>query len=210
MWLYMVAKPTSHESIITEQKDDVALGVQLLIDGENLYMKTVEYLKGRNSPSDTAAATEFILGRIADLVDYLEDTYRLRINAGYYYLTSVGEDALRSRRMLFGFQEHLRQLGIELRVIDKRNGKGGNVDPRLISEAYRLLLVEKKAPANLVLVSGDKDYEPMLVDYERQGRKVVVCFYQPVGGGASIDLLSVSGAEFIDFTNPKQSWTIPL
>jgi uncharacterized LabA/DUF88 family protein len=102
----------------------------------------------------------------------------------------------------------LRQLGIELRVIDKRNGKGGNVDPRLISEAYRLLLVEKKAPANLVLVSGDKDYEPMLVDYERQGRKVVVCFYQPVGGGASIDLLCVRGAEFIDFTNPKQSWAL--
>jgi hypothetical protein len=49
----------------------------------------------------------------------------------------------------------------------------------------------------------------MLVDYEKQGRKVIVCFYQPIGGGASIDLLTVEGAEFIDLTNPKQSWTIP-
>jgi hypothetical protein len=58
-------------------------------------------------------------------------------------------------------------------------------------------------------VIRDKDYEPMLVDYEKQGRKVAVCFYQPVGGAASIDLLSVGGAEFTDFANPKQSWTIP-
>ncbi len=65
------------------------------------------------------------------------------------------------------------------------------------------------SPASVVLVSGDKDYEALLVDYERQGRKVAVCFYQPVGGGTSIDLLTVRGAEFIDFTNPKQSWTIP-
>jgi hypothetical protein len=57
-------------------------------------------------------------------------------------------------------------------------------------------------------VIRDKDYEPMLVDYEKQGRRVAVCFCQPVDGDASIDLLSVPGAEFIDFTNPKQSWTI--
>jgi len=49
-------------------------------------------------PSDTAAVTEFILGRIADLVDYLEDRYGLQIDLGQYYLTSVGVDALRSRR----------------------------------------------------------------------------------------------------------------
>jgi hypothetical protein len=78
----------------------------------------------------------------------------------------------------------------------------------LISEAYGLLFIEKKAPSNLVLVSGDKDYETMLGDYEKQGRKVAVCFYQPVGGGASMDLLTVRGAELIDFTNPKQSWII--
>jgi len=111
--------------------------------------------------------------------------------------------------MLGGFKGQLRQLGIETVIVEKRNDKSGNVDPRLISDAYRLLLIEKKAPSDLLLVCGDKDYEPMLVDYERQGRKVAVCFYQPVGGGASIDLLSVRGAEFIDFTNPKQSWAIP-
>lgn len=94
-------------------------------------------------------------------------------------------------------------------MVEKWNGKGGNVDPRLISEAYRLLFIEKKAPSELILVGGDKDYESMLADYEKQGRKVAVCFYQPVGGGASIDLLSVRGAEFIDFTNPQQSWAIP-
>ena len=116
---------------------------------------------------------------------------------------------LRRRKMLFEFKEQLRQLGIETLVVDKRNGKGGNVDPRLISEAYRFLFIEKRAPSNLVLVSGDKDYEGMLADYEKQGRKVAVCFYQPVGGGASIDLLKVEEAEFIDFTNPNQSWTIP-
>jgi uncharacterized LabA/DUF88 family protein len=165
-------------------------------------------LNALKRPSDTAAATEFILARITDLVDYLEDTYGLRINVGYYYMTSIGQDALRSRGMLLGFQEQLRGLGIEMRVIDKRNGKGGNVDPRLISEAYRRLFVEEKAPSNLVLVSGDRDYQALLVDYERQGRKVTVCFYQPVGGGASIDLLCVSGAEFIDFTNPQQSWAM--
>lgn len=88
-------------------------------------------------------------------------------------------------------------------------GKSGKGDPRMLSEAYRLLLIERKAPANLVLVSGDRDYEPLLADYERQGRKVAVCFYQPVGGGASIDLLCFGGIEFIDFTNPNQSWTIP-
>lgn len=64
----------------------------------------------------------------------------------------------------------------------------------------------KKALANLVLVSGDRDYEALLVDYERQGRKVAICFYQPPSGGTSIDLLSVNGVEFIDFTNPQQSW----
>lgn len=194
---------------VQASENQALLGVQLLIDGENLYMRTVEYLEALKKPSDITAATEFILARITDLVDNLEDTHSLRINLGHYYLTSVAMDALQNRRMLPGFREQLRQLGIELRVIDKRNGKGGNVDPRLISEAYRLLLIEKKAPANLVLVSGDRDYEALLVDYERQGRKVAVCFYQPVGGGASIDLLCVGGIEFIDFTNPKQSWTIP-
>ena len=104
--------------------------------------------------------------------------------------------------------QQLRQLGVEMRVIDKRNGKGGNVDPRLISEAYRLLFTEKKASSNLVLVSGDKDFEPMLADYEKQGRKVAVCFYQPVGGGASVDLLTVERAEFIEFTNPNRTWRI--
>jgi hypothetical protein len=99
-------------------------------------------------------------------------------------------------------------LGIETVIVEKRNDKSGDIDLRLISEAYRLLFSEKKAPSNLVLVSGDKDYEPMLVDYEKQDRKVAVCFYQPVGGGASMDLLTVKGAEFIDFTNPKQSWAL--
>ena len=58
--------------------------------------------------------------------------------------------------MLGGFGEQLGQLGIETMVVDKWNGKAGNVDPRLISEAYRLLFIEKKAPSNLVLVSGDR------------------------------------------------------
>jgi hypothetical protein len=61
-----------------------------------------------------------------------------------------------------GFKEQLRSLGIGTVVVDKRNGKGGNVDPRLISAAYRMLLIEKRAPSMLVLVSGDKDYEPIL------------------------------------------------
>jgi uncharacterized LabA/DUF88 family protein len=108
-----------------------------------------------------------------------------------------------------GFKELLRQLDIKTLVVEKRNDKTGNVDPRLISQAYRLLFIEKNAPSNLVLVSGDKDYEPMLTDYEKQGRKVAIYFYLPGGGGASIDLLSVRGAEFIDFANPNQSWTIP-
>jgi hypothetical protein len=60
-------------------------------------------------------------------------------------------------------------LGIETLIVEKRNEKTRNIDPRLISEAYRLLFIEKKAPSNLVLVSGDKDYEPMLADYEKQG-----------------------------------------
>lgn len=110
--------------------------------------------------------------------------------------------------MLGGFKEHFRQLGIETLVVEKWNEKSGNVDPRLISQTYRLLFIERKAPSNLVLASGDKDYEPMLVDYEKQGRRVSVCFYQPVGGGASMNL-SVAGTEFIDFANPKQSSTIP-
>jgi len=188
---------------------EVVLGIQLLIDGENLYMRTVEYLKARNRPSDTAAATEFIVAKIGDLVDSIEDRYGLQIDVGYYYMTSVGEDTLRSRRMLAGFKEQLRQDGIEMVIVEKRNDKSGNVDPRLISDAYRFLFIEKKATSNLVLVCGDKDYEPMLVDYEKQGRKVAVCFYQPVGGGASIDLLSIRGLEFIDFANPQQSWMIP-
>lgn len=33
-----------------------------------------------------------------------------------------------------------------------------------------------------MLFLGDKDYEPMLVDYEKQRRRVTVRFYQPVGG----------------------------
>ncbi len=193
----------------TLQNNNVSLGIQLLIDAENLYIRTVEYLTGRNMLSDTAAATEFILARLGELVDYIEDRDGLRIQVGYYYMTSVGVDALRSRRLLGGFKEQLRQLSIEMVIVEKRNDKSGNVDPRLISDAYRLLFIEKKAPSNLFLVCGDKDYEQMLVDYEKQGRKVAVCFYQPVGGGASIDLLTVNGAEFLDFTNPKQSWTIP-
>ncbi len=189
--------------------DQTPVGMQLLIDGENLYIKTVEYLKAKNMLSDTTAATEFILGKLGELVDYLEDRDGLRIRVGYYYMTSVGVDALLSRRMLGGFKEQLRQLAIETVIVEKRNDKSGNIDPRLISEAYRLLFTEKKAPSNLVLVSGDKDYEPLLVDYEKQDRKVAVCFYRPVGGGASMDLLTVEGTEFIDFTNPKQSWIIP-
>jgi hypothetical protein len=91
-------------------------------------------------------------------------------------------------------------------IVEKRNDKSGNVDPRLISDAYRLLFIEKKAPTDLFLVCGDKHYELMLVDYVKQGRKVAVCFNQPVGGGASIDSLTVSGLEFIDFVNSQQSW----
>ncbi len=179
------------------------------IDGENLYMSTVEYLKAQKRPSDTAVATDFILAKLGEIVDYIEDRDDLRIHVGYYYITSVGVDALRSRKMLVGFMEQLWQSGIETVVVEKRNDKSGNVNPRLISAAYGLLS-EKSAPSNLVLVSGDKDYEPMLAAYEKQGREVAVCFYEPVGGGASIDLLSVSVAEFIDFTNPQQSWTISL
>jgi uncharacterized LabA/DUF88 family protein len=159
-------------------------------------------------PSDTAAS-EYILANLGELVDYIEDQDGLRIRLGYCYMTSVGVDALRSRRMLGGFKELLRQLGIETVIVEKRNDKSGNVDPRLMSDAYRLLFIEKKAPSHLVLVCGDKDYEPMLVDYEKLNRKVVVCFYQPVGGGASVNLLSIKGLEFIDFTNPQQSWAIP-
>lgn len=171
-------------------------------------MATAEYLQAQKRPSDTAAATDFILAKLGEFVDYTEDRDVIPIQVGYYYMTSVGEDALRSRRMLEALKERLRQLGIETLVVEKWNGKSGNVDPRLISEAYRLLFIEKKAPSNLVLVSGDKDYEPMLVDHEKQGRKIAICFYLP-GGGASIDLLTLRGTEFIDFTNPKQSWTIP-
>jgi hypothetical protein len=36
----------------------------------------------------------------------------------------------------------------------------------------------------------------------------LMAFRELVGSGASIDLLSVRGAEFIDFANPKQSWPI--
>ncbi len=93
--------------------------------------------------------------------------------------------------------------------MEKRNDKSGNVDPRLISDAYGLLFIEKKAPSDLILVSGDKDYEPMLAHYKKQGRKVTICFYLPIGGGASIDLLTVNGTTFVEFANPKQSWTIP-
>jgi len=98
-------------------------------------MATVEYLKARTRPSDTATTTDFILFKMGELVDYSEDVYHLRTYAGYYYMTRAGEEALRSRRMLGGFKEQLRQLGIETLVVEKWNGKGGNVDPRLISQA---------------------------------------------------------------------------
>lgn len=124
-------------------------------------------------------------------------------------MTSVGVDALRSRKMLGGFKEQLRELRIEIVIVEKRNDKSGNIDPRLISDTYRLLLIEKKAPSHLVLVCGDKDYEQVLVDYVGQGRKVCASFYQPVNGGASVDLLGVRGLEFIDFANPQQSWMVP-
>jgi hypothetical protein len=189
--------------------DEVPLGVQLRVDGENLYIKTVAYLKAKNMPSDTAAATEFIAVKLSELVDSIEDRDGLRIEVGYYYMTSVGADALRSRKMLCGFKEQLRQLGIEIVIVEKRNDKSGNVDPRLISDAYRLLLIEKRAPSHFVLVCGDKDYEQMLVDYEGQRRRVCVCFYQPVNGGASVDLLSIRGLEFVNFANPQQSWIVP-
>lgn len=197
-------------STLSQQSSEskVPFGTQLLVDGENLYIKTVEYLKARDMPSDTAAASEYILAKLGELVDHIEDQDGLRIQVGQYYMTSVAVDALRGRRMLVGFREQLRQLGLETVVVEKRNDKSGNVDPRLISDAYRRLLIEKKAPSDLLLVCGDKDYEPMLVDYEKQGRKVAVCFYQPVGGGASVDLLSIRGLEFIDFANPRQSWIL--
>ncbi len=198
----------AQEAVNAESKE-VRMGVQLRVDGENLYMKTVEYLKAKNMPSDTAAATEFILVKLGELVDSIEDRDGLRIQVGYYYMTSVGVDALRSRKMFCGFEERLRELGIEIVIVEKRNDKSGNVDPRLISDAYRLLFVEKRAPSHLVLVCGDKDYEQMLGDYEGQGRKVCVCFYQPVNGGASVDLLSIRGLEFINFANAQQSWIIP-
>ena len=194
---------------VSAENEEVRMGVQLRVDGENLYMKTVDYLKAKNMLSDTAAATGFILGRLGELVDSIEDRNGLRIVVGYYYMTSVAVDALRSRKMLWGFKEQLRELGIEIVVVEKRNDKSGNIDPRLISDAYRLLFVEKRAPSHLVLVCGDKDYEQMLIDYVGQGRKVCVSFYQPVNGGASVDLLSVRGLEFIDFANPQQSWMVP-
>lgn len=196
------------QEAVSDENQEVRTGVQLRVDGENLYMKTVEYLKTKNMPSDTAAATEFILVKLGELVDSIEDRDGLRLEVGYYYMTSVGVDALRSRKMLGGFKEQLKEFGIEMAIVEKRNDKSGNVDPRLISDAYRLLFVEKGAPSHLVLVCGDKDYEQMLVDYEAQGRKVCVSFYQPVNGGASIDLLSVRGLEFINFANPQQSWII--
>ncbi len=196
------------QGTVSAENEQVRMGVQLRVDGENLYMKTVEFLKSRNMPSDTAAATEFVLAKLGELVDSIEDRDGLRIEVGYYYITSVAVDALQSRKMLRGFKEQLRQLGVEIVIVEKRNDKSGNVDPRLISDAYRLLLIERKAPSHLVLVCGDKDYEQMLVDYEGQGRKVSVCFYQPVNGGASVDLLSIRGLEFINFANPQQSWII--
>ena len=117
----------------------------------------------------TVATTEFILAKLGELLDYLEDTHYLRTYVAYCYMTSFGVESLRTRRILGGFKERLRQLGIETLIVKKRNDKTGNVDPRVISQAYRLLLIEKKAPSNLVLVSGDKDYEPLLVHYEKQG-----------------------------------------
>jgi hypothetical protein len=99
------------QQAVNVESDEVGRGVQLLIDGENLFIKTVEYLKARNMPSDTAAATEFIIAKLGELVDYIEDRDGLRIQVGYYYITSVCVDALRSRRMLGGFKEQSRLLG---------------------------------------------------------------------------------------------------
>jgi hypothetical protein len=73
--------------------------------------------------------------KLGELVDYIEDRDGLRIEVRYYYITNVGVDALRSRKMLDGFKEQLRQLGIETVIVEKRNDKSGNVDPRLISDA---------------------------------------------------------------------------
>lgn len=100
----------------------------------------------------SAWATDFILAKLGELVDDLEDTHRLRIRVGYFYMTSVGEDALRRRRMLGGFREQLRQFGVETVIVEKRNDKSGNVDPRLISEAYRFLFIKKRAPQGRRLV----------------------------------------------------------
>jgi len=61
----------------------------LLIDGENLYMRTVEYLEARKMLSDTAAATDFIVRKLGELVDYIEDRDGLRIDVGHYYMTYV-------------------------------------------------------------------------------------------------------------------------
>jgi hypothetical protein len=82
-------------------------------------------------PSDTAYATDFIRAKLGELVGYLQDMHHLQAHVDYY-VTSVGEDVLRSRRMLGGFNEQLGQLGIETLVVEKRNDKTRNVDPRLI------------------------------------------------------------------------------
>ena len=59
-------------------------------------------------PSDNAAASEFILANLGELVDYVEDQDGLRIETSYYYITNDGVDALRIRRMLDGFKGQLR------------------------------------------------------------------------------------------------------
>jgi uncharacterized LabA/DUF88 family protein len=193
-------------------KPEVASGVLILIDGENLYMKTSEYLKMRKLPADMAASNDFIIQKIQGLVDFVEDTYRLRIYLGYYYMTKKGEEDLRRARLLEGFTNALRSLHIDTVVTDKpaKEDTGGGVDPKLISDAYRLMFVKKQAPSMLLLVSGDADYVSMLIDYIDQGRRVVISFYQPVGGGASMSLLAINSAPFLDITDPKQFGPLPL
>lgn len=45
-------------------------------------------------PSDTAAATEYILAKLGELVDYIEDHSGLRIQMGCYYIRFVPWDQL--------------------------------------------------------------------------------------------------------------------
>jgi len=189
------------------EKPVLVSGVLVFVDGENLYMKTSEYLKAHKLASDMAASNDFIIQRLQGLVHFVEDTYRLGIYLGYYYMTKKGRDDLLRARLLEGFTGVLQTLHINIIVTEKaaREHEGGDVDPRLISDAYRLIFIEKRAPSTVLLVSGDGDYARMLSDYGEQGRKVVVCFYQHIReGGMSKDLLSVRHADFIDFTDPEK------